>query len=95
MATVVLQDLSKVIAVPVGTAAKFRGQINDNFAVLKDASQQLQNMVGEWDETEIGTIATRLFNNKKVCCGNEEAYDNSIAKGLVMEEGDFWFLEQK
>ena len=95
MATVILQDLSKVIAVPVGTAASFRGQINNNFTVLKNASQQLQNMVGEWDETEEGTIATRLFKNKKICCGNEAAYDSSVANGLILEDGDFWFLEQK
>ena len=95
MATVVLQDLNKVVTVSVGTAAKFRGEINNNFTVLKDASQQLQNMVGEWDETRKGTIATRLFENRKVCCGNESEYESSISDGLILEDGDFWFLEQK
>ena len=91
MATVVLQDLSKVITVPLGTAAKFRGQINDNFTVLKDASQQLQNMVGEWDETEKGTIYKRLLKSSKLYVGTQNEYESDMGDGLEMYAGDVWF----
>lgn len=91
MATVVLQDLSVVISVPLGTAAKFRGQINDNFTVLKDASQQLQNMVGEWDETDKGTITERLKNNSKLYIGTQDSYNIDIEQGLQLYSGDIWF----
>lgn len=91
MATVILQDLNEIITVPVGTASAFREAINNNFTVLKDASQQLQNMVGKWDETEKGTIYKRLLKSSKLYIGAQSEYEEDVKDGLEMCAGDIWF----
>lgn len=90
MATVILQDLG-IIEVSVGTAAAFRKAINDNFELLQNASQQLQDMVGPWDAATNKTINERLYGNSKIYIGTKEEYQNAVGSGLQMIKGDMWF----